>query len=106
MSIHYKYDMSDFINIKNDTNYDDLKIRMEENIKMLKEQIFQLFELSFKNKNDILKFEETITTLNKINNDLSKLTLDIEQYKKITNERIEKIFKLLMIHIPNLSKND
>jgi leucyl-tRNA synthetase len=98
--------MSDFINIKNDTNYDDLKIRMEENIKMLKEQIFQLFELSFKNKNDILKFEETITTLNKINNDLSKLTLDIEQYKKITNERIEKIFKLLMIHIPNLSKND
>ena len=57
MSIHYKYNINinDLMNNekdekdnKEDDKYNDLKIRMEENIKMLKDQIFQLLELSFK----------------------------------------------------------
>lgn len=84
-NIHFKCDISHLLNFKdpNDEKYDELKIRIEENIKMLKDQIFQLMELSFKNKSQI----ET----------LSDALKDIESYKKITNERIEKIFKLVMM---------
>lgn len=91
-NIHFKCDISDLLNFKdpNDEKYDELKIRIEENIKMLKDQIFQLMELSFKNKNQI----ETLSTSQK---DISDALKDIESYKKITNERIEKIFKLVMM---------
>ncbi len=93
--------MSDITGIsdeKNEEKYNELKIRMEENIKLLKEQVFQTLELSFKNKADIQRIEETFS---KISSDLAKLTNitnDYNEYKKITNERIEKIFKLVMMN--------
>jgi hypothetical protein len=83
---------------KEDDKYNDLKIRMEENIKMLKDQIFQLLELSFKNKSDLQKLNKIEESFDFLKNDLSKLTQEIEDYKKITNERIEKIFKLVMMN--------
>jgi molecular chaperone GrpE (heat shock protein) len=83
---------------KEDDKYNDLKIRMEENIKMLKDQIFQLLELSFKNKSDLQKLNKIEESFDSLKNDLSKLTQEIEDYKKITNERIEKIFKLVMMN--------
>ena len=43
------------------------------------------------------KVEKIIENLEKINN-------DIDEFKKITNERIEKIFKLLMITNEKLVK--
>lgn len=107
MSIHYKYNINinDLMNNekdekdnKEDDKYNDLKIRMEENIKMLKDQIFQLLELSFKNKSDLQKLNKIEESFDSLKNDLSKLTQEIEDYKKITNERIEKIFKLVMMN--------
>jgi hypothetical protein len=116
MSIHYKYNINinDLMNNekenkenkenkdnkenKEDDKYNDLKIRMEENIKMLKDQIFQLLELSFKNKSDLQKLNKIEESFDFLKNDLSKLTQEIEDYKKITNERIEKIFKLVMMN--------
>jgi hypothetical protein len=70
------------------------KIKIEENIKIIKDEIYILFEKNFKNKNEI---EKIIDNLEKINK-------DIEEYKKITNERIEKIFKLLMVTNDKLVK--
>ncbi len=111
MSVHYKFSMSDITGIsdekkeKNEEKYNDLKIRMEENIKLLKEQVFQTLELSFKNKADIQRIEETFS---KISSDLAKLTNitnDYNEYKKITNERIEKIFKLVMMNSSNMNIN-
>ena len=107
MSIHYKYNINinDLMNNekdekdnKEDDKYNDLKIRMEENIKMLKHQIFQLLELSFKNNIDLQKLNKIEESFDSLKNDLSKLTQEIEDYKKITNERIEKIFKLVMMN--------
>ena len=65
---------------------------------MLKDQIFQLLELSFKNKSDLQKLNKIEESFDSLKNDLSKLTQEIEDYKKITNERIEKIFKLVMMN--------
>jgi len=103
MSIHYKCDINinDLLKLEDDAKYNDLKIRMDENIKMLKEQIFQLLELSFKNKCEnnehIKKLSKIEDSLNSMKDDLTRLTKDLDDYKKITNERIEKIFKLVMM---------
>jgi len=110
MSIHYKCDIniSDLLKGEDDSKYNDLKIRVDENIKMLKEQIFQLLELSFKNKSEntehIKKMSKIEDTLNSMKDDLTKLTKDVEDYKKITNERIEKIFKLVMMKPSEIPK--
>lgn len=111
MNVQYKCDI-DFLDLlqkkedipipyKDDKEY---KIRIEENIKLIKEQLYQLFETSFKNKNEIQNIQNTINLVNKINEDLTKITKDIEDYKRINNERIEKIFKLL-INISNTQKS-
>lgn len=106
--IHYKIDMSEILdinyndtktnntNISNKEDKEDItyKIRIEENIKIIKDEIYKLFEKNFKNKNEV----------EKIIDDLEKINKDIEEYKKITNERIEKIFKLLMITNEKLIK--
>lgn len=109
--IHYKIDMTELLDIpsmpiiNNDTyntknpdkeDKEDItyKIRIEEHIKIIKDEIYKLFEKNFKNKNDVEKIIE----------DLEKINKDIEEYKKITNERIEKIFKLLMITNEKLVK--
>lgn len=106
-NIHYKYDISDISELLNfnkdekgdekDKKYEELRIRTEENIKMLKEQIFQIMELSFKNKSDISLISLSLKTIENTQKELNELITDIENYKKITNERIEKIFKLLMM---------
>jgi hypothetical protein len=109
MSVHFKYDLKDLDLFgdnkdktkENEDKYKELKIRIDENIKLLKEQIFQLFDMSYKNKNDI---ENILKIIGNINNDISKMSNDIEEYKKITNERIEKIFKLVMITNEKLNK--
>jgi hypothetical protein len=114
--VHYKCDLNDlndlFISIdkkekddKNKREYDELKIRIDENIKLLKEQIFQLFELTFKNKNEIenikvikSEFKKDVKDIkNEFEKEIEDYKKEIEDYKKITNERIEKIFKLVMI---------
>ena len=121
MTVQYTYDMATIlkdINIedkedktkilneinekidKKDKEYNDLKIRIEENIKNLKDNIYQLFEVSFKNKSEL---ERTLTLINKLNTDFLKIINDIEEYKKITNERIEKLFKLIMITTEKLN---
>lgn len=117
MSIHYKCDIniSDLLKGEDDSKYNDLKIRMDENIKMLKEQIFQLLEISFKNKSENSEYTKKISkiedSLQCIRDDFNKLTKDIdersksfEDYKKITNERIEKIFKLVMMKPSEIPK--
>jgi hypothetical protein len=99
MSVQYKcnIDLFDLIEKEKDKDCkEEYKIRIEENIKLIKEQLYQLFEKTFKNKNEI---ENTIILLNKVNEDISKITKDIDDYKKITNERIEKIFKLLINNV-------
>ena len=98
-NIHFKCDISDLLNFKdpNDEKYDELKIRIEENIKMLKDQIFQLMEFSFKNKSQIETLSDTIKDISNALKDISNSLKDIESYKKITNERIEKIFKLVIM---------
>ena len=99
-NIHYKYDISELLNFKDekgDEKYEELRIRTEENIKMLKEHIFQIMELSFKNKSDISLISLSLKTIENSQKGLNELITDIENYKKITNERIEKIFKLLMM---------
>lgn len=108
--VHYKCDLNDlndmFINKdkqEKEQKYEELKIRIDENIKLLKEQIFQLFELTFKNKNEIenikyIKDELKKNTIqNEFEKDINDLKKEINEFKKITNERIEKIFKLVMI---------
>jgi len=102
--VHYKIGMSEILNmsefsikeIKEIKETQDItyKIKIEENIKIIKDEIYILFEKNFKNKNEI---EKIIDNLEKINK-------DIEEYKKITNERIEKIFKLLMVTNDKLVK--
>mgnify|MGYP000170637130 CR=1 FL=1 len=99
--VHYKIGISEILNMSEFQNNniketEDLtyKIKVEENIKIIKEEIYKLFDKNFKNKNDI---EKIIENLEKINN-------DIDEFKKITNERIEKIFKLLMITNEKLVK--
>lgn len=89
-NIHFKYDISDLFKEEKEEKYEELKIRIEENIKMLKDQIYHLMELCFKNKSQI----EIVYDYKKKLDDLST---DIENFKKITNERIEKIFKLVII---------
>ena len=107
-SVHFKYDISDLLNLKDkdekDFKCEELRIRTEENIKMLKDQIFQLMEMSFKTKNQIellLKSQKDLNDLlyeiRETPNELRSLQIDTESYKKITNERIEKIFKLLIM---------
>jgi hypothetical protein len=120
MTVQYTYDMASIlkdINItgvedkdklneineridKKDKEYGDLKIRIEENIKNLKDNIYQLFEVSFKNKSEL---ERTLNIINQLNTDFLKIVQDIEEYKKITNERIEKLFKLIMITTEKLN---
>ena len=116
MTVQFTYDMTNILNNlsieektlteinekidKKDKEYNDLKIRIEENIKNLKDNIFQLFEISFKNKSES---ERTITLIDKLNNDFFKFIIEIEEYKKITNERIEKLFKLIMITTEKLN---
>lgn len=112
-NIHFKYDISDLLNLKdpkdpndqNDKKYDELKIRIEENIKMLKDQIFQLMELSFKTKSQIELLTKSQKDLSDFISEIRDTNIDIEGYKKITNERIEKIFKLLMITHEKLNIN-
>jgi len=110
MTVQYRYDMTSILNNlnieektlteinekinKTDKDYNDLKIRIDENIKNLKDNIYHLFEVSFTNKNEL---ERTLNLINKLNTDFLKMINDIEEYKKITNERIEKLFKLIMI---------
>ena len=89
-NIHFKYDISDLFKEEKEEKYEELKIRIEENIKMLKDQIYNLMDLCFKNKSQI----EIVYDYKKKLDDLST---DIENFKKITNERIEKIFKLVII---------
>ena len=104
-SVHFKYDISDLLNLKDkdekDIKYEELRIRTEENIKMLKEQIFQLMEMSFKTKNQIELLIKSQKDLNdllyEIRETSKESAIDTDSYKKITNERIEKIFKLLMM---------
>jgi molecular chaperone GrpE (heat shock protein) len=124
MTVQYRYDMESIlkdINIvenkdkikvseiiseitekidKKDNEYNNLKIRIEENIKNLKDNIYQLFEVSFKNKSEL---ERTLTLINQLNTDFLKIINDIEEYKKITNERIEKLFKIIMITTEKLN---
>lgn len=112
-SVHFRYDISDLLNLKDkdekDVKCEELRIRTEENIKMLKEQIFQLMEMSFKTKNQIellLKSQKDLSEIRETPNEsafslveekVRSLQVETESYKKITNERIEKIFKLLMM---------
>lgn len=109
--IHFKCDLSNMnlFGLEKDEKYEELKIRVEENIKLLKEQIFQIMEMSFKNKNKTENIENSISEkdqniekiiveLSKLEIKLSNISNDIENYKKITNERIEKIFKLVMMN--------
>lgn len=101
MSVQYKCNIDLFDLMEKDKDQKEekdkeYKIRIEENIKLIKEQLYQLFEKTFKNKNEL---ENTINLLNKVNEDISKITKDIDDYKKITNERIEKIFKLLINNV-------
>ncbi len=101
MTIEFKYDISNIMRDLNDKDkdnkYDELKIRIEENIKNIKEQILQLYEVSFKNKNEIERLNICLNNLNNINDNFSKITKDIDDYKKVTNDRIEKLFKLIML---------
>jgi hypothetical protein len=116
MAVHFKYNLDFNENIlitaqdlsRTDNSINDLKIRIEENIKILKEQIYQLLEKSFINKSDITRAQSDIDNfsnsqkdisilLNRLNSDFLKFVQDIEDYKKITNERIEKLFKLIVI---------
>lgn len=116
MTVQYTYDMTNLLNNlnieektlneinekidKKDKEYSELKIRIEENIKNLKDNIYQLFEVSFKNKSEL---ERTLNLINQLNTDFLKIVNDIEEYKKITNERIEKLFKLIMITTEKLN---
>ena len=59
-----------------------------------------MFEVSFKNKSEL---ERMLLLLNQLNTDFSKIIQDINDYKKITNERIEKLFKLIMITTEKLN---
>jgi hypothetical protein len=110
MTVHFKYNLDSILSDDNKEEKEnksliELKIRIEENIKMLKEQIYQLFDSSFKNKNELenikrlldLKKDNITNLFDKLNKDFLHFTKDIEDYKKITNERIEKVFKLIMI---------
>jgi hypothetical protein len=116
MTVQYKYDMTNILNNINieektlseikekidnkDKEYNCLKIRIEENIKNLKDNIYQLFEVSFKNKSEL---ERTLGMINQLNTDFLKIINDIEDYKKITNDRIEKLFKLIMMTTEKLN---
>ena len=116
MTVQYTYDMTNILNNlnieektlteinekieKKDIEYNNLKIRIEENIKNVKDNIYQLFEVSFKNKSEL---ERTLSMINQLNNDFLKIINDMEEYKKITNERIEKLFKLIMITTEKLN---
>ena len=113
MAVHFKYNLDLNENIlitaqdlsRTDNSINELKIRIEENIKILKEQIYQLLEKSFKNNSDITRAQSDIDNsqkdisilLNRLNSDFLKFAQDVEDYKKITNERIEKLFKLIVI---------
>lgn len=110
MNVQYKCDIDflDLLQKKEETSNkedNEYKIRIEENIKLIKEQLYQLFETSFKNKNEIQNIKNTINLVNKIGEDLEKITKELEDYKRITNERIEKIFKLLINNISNTPKS-
>lgn len=85
---------------RRDKEYGELKIRIEENIKNLKDSIYQMFEVSYKNKSEL---ERMIGMVNKLNTDFLKIIQDIDEYKKITNERIEKLFKLVMMTTEKLN---
>lgn len=100
MTVHYSYSIDNIlkdITKKEEDEFNKFKIRIEENIKILKEEIFKIFEISFKNKNEIENLSKVIEKVNDLNFNFSKIVNEIEEYKKITNDRIEKLFKLIVL---------
>ena len=75
-------------------DYIQFKTMIEENISYLKEQLNKTNELSLENKNGLSKALEAIYHLNE---QISNYTNEAEEYKKITNERIEKLVKLFLL---------
>jgi hypothetical protein len=103
MTVHYSCSIDNiFADIKN-SELNEVKIRMEENLKMINDQIYKLFDTSFKNKNDIQDIKKIIEKVNELNTNFSKIINDMEEYKKITNERIEKLFKLIIFTTEKLN---
>jgi len=100
MTVHYSYSIDNIlkdITKKEEDEFSKFKIRIEENIKILKEEIFKIFEISFKNKNEIENLSKVMEKVNDLNLNFSKIVNEIEEYKKITNDRIEKLFKLIVL---------
>jgi hypothetical protein len=106
MTVHYSCSIDNILNdLKSDKDVqlNEFKIRMEENLKMLNDQIYKLFDISFKSKNDIQDIRQIIEKVNELNINFSKIITDMEEYKKITNERIEKLFKLIVFTTEKLN---
>lgn len=79
---------------QNHDNFLQFKSVVEENISYLKDQLNKTNEISMENKNGLNKALELIQNLNE---QITTYTNQAEEYKHITNERIEKLVKLFFL---------
>ena len=80
---------------KNDKNeYLQFKFNVEENISLIKQKIENTNDITIENKKEI---QQVLKLIEQINSQIILYSQQTEDYKKITNERIEKLAKLFIV---------
>ena len=80
------------ININN--GYNQFKVNIEDNISLIKQKIENTNEITIENKKEI---QQVLKVIEQINSQILFYTQQTEDYKKITNDRIEKLAKLFIV---------
>lgn len=86
IDIDFKYDYND--------DFNKFKDSVEENILCLKNKLDNISDISSKNKKEI---SDVLDLIQQVKNQMTVYSQQTEEYKKITNERIEKLVKLFLI---------
>ena len=86
LDLDFKYDDNE--------DFNKFKDSVDDNILLLKNKLDNISDLSSKNKKDI---SDVLELINQVKNQASVYSQQTEEYKKITNERIEKLVKLFLI---------
>jgi hypothetical protein len=79
---------------ENHENFVQFKSVVEENISYLKDQLNKTNEISLENKNGL---NQALELIQHLNDQITTYTNKAEEYKEITNERIEKLVKLFLL---------
>jgi hypothetical protein len=79
---------------QNHDNFLHFKSIVEEDISYLKDQLNKTNEISIENKNGI---NQALELIQRLNEQITNYTDQAEEYKQITNERIEKLVKLFLL---------